>query len=98
MSEIFPLFAPMPRKRTDSKFASKEQMLKAFETEVFKQAIADGEQEVFGKGRVLVRKSGTEPKIQVWVWSDEEDLAAALSQKISAPLRQCAGFDGAKNV
>lgn len=98
MSEVFPLFVPMPRKRTDSKFATKEQMLKAFETAAFKQAIADGEQEISGKGRILIRKSGTEPKIQVWVWSDDETLAAALSHKISAPLQQCPGFDSAKNV
>lgn len=64
MSEIFPLFVPMYKKRVDTRFAGREEMLAAFELPAFKTAIAEGERKIEGKGRVLVRTSGTEPKIQ----------------------------------
>ena len=97
-SEIFPLFAAMPRKRIDSKFATKEQMQEAFENEGFKKAIALGEDKLGKKGKVLIRKSGTEPKVQVWVWSDDVILAEGIAEEISAVLQNCSGFEGFKQV
>ena len=97
-SEIFPLFAAMPRKRIDSKFATKEQMQEAFENEGFKKAIALGEDKLGKKGKVLIRKSGTEPKVQVWVWSDDVILAEEIAEEISAVLQNCSGFEGFKQV
>ena len=98
MSELFPLFLPMFRKRVDSKFKSKEEMLKAFENPDFQQAIKQAEQEIQGKGKVLVRKSGTEPKIQVWVWSDDVALAEKVNAEAVAVLEKSAGFEAKKSV
>ena len=98
MSELFPLFTPMFRVRTDSKFASKEAMLAAFDLPAFKSAIKRAEEVINGKGKVLVRKSGTEPKIQVWVWSDDTAFAEALNAEISVILENAAGFEGKKTV
>lgn len=98
MSEIFPLFVPMPRKRVDSKFASKEEMQAAFENAEFQAAIEAGERKMEGQGRVLIRKSGTEPKIQVWVWSDNAGLAEETNREISAVLQKMPGFEAYKNV
>ncbi len=98
MSEIFPLFVPMPRKRVDSKFASKEDMQAAFENAEFQAAIEAGERKMEGQGRVLIRKSGTEPKIQVWVWSDNAGLAEETNREISAVLQKMPGFEAYKNV
>lgn len=98
MSEIFPLFVPMPRKRVDSKFASKEEMQAAFENAEFQAAIEAGERKMEGLGRVLIRKSGTEPKIQVWVWSDNAGLAEETNREISAVLQKMPGFEAYKNV
>lgn len=98
MSQIFPLFKPMIRKRIDTKFVSKDEMISAFDSADFKQAIADGEQMISGYGKVLIRKSGTEPKIQVWVWSDDEDKALQTAQKISSMLEKMNGFELFKNV
>ena len=98
MSEIFPLFVPMPRKRVDSKFASKEDMQAAFENAEFQAAIEAGERKMEGLGRVLIRKSGTEPKIQVWVWSDNAGLAEETNREISAVLQKMPGFEAYKNV
>lgn len=97
-SEIFPLFAAMPRKRIDSKFAAKDQMQEAFENAEFKNAIKQGELKLGERGKVLIRKSGTEPKVQVWVWSDDETLAEEIAGEISAVLQKCPGFEGYKRV
>lgn len=96
MSEIFPLFEPMYKKRVDTRFASKEEMLEAFELPEFKTAISDGEKAIEGKGRVLVRKSGTEPKIQVWVWGDDKAFADEVNRKISSVLEKAKGFESVK--
>ena len=98
MSEIFPLFQPMAKKRVDSRFASKEDMTAAFELPAFQEAVREAERAVEGKGRLLVRKSGTEPKIQVWVWTDEAQTAAEVNQIVSAVLLQASGFVGQKEV
>ncbi len=98
MSELFPLFLPMFRKRVDSKFKSKEDMLKAFENPDFQQAIKQADQAIQGKGKVLVRKSGTEPKIQVWVWSDDVDLAEKVNAETVSVLEKSAGFEAKKSV
>ena len=96
MSEIFPLFVPMYKKRVDTRFAGKEEMLAAFEVPAFKKAIAEGERKIEGKGRILVRKSGTEPKIQVWVWSDDAAFADEINREISAVLEQAPGYESVK--
>lgn len=98
MSEIFPLFAPMPRKRVDTKFSSKDEMLAAFEQPTFQQAVKEGERAMAGQGRILIRKSGTEPKIQVWAWSDDDSLAEKISGDIAAVLEDFSGFEAHKNV
>ena len=98
MSEIFPLFTPMTRKRIDSKFCGKDEMLAAFELAAFQAEIKQGEADIAGKGRILVRKSGTEPKIQVWVWGDDVPLATAVSNRIVSVLEKADGFESRKEV
>lgn len=96
MSEIFPLFEPMYKKRVDTRFASREEMLSAFELPAFKEAIAEGERKIEGKGKILVRKSGTEPKIQVWVWGDDVTFADEVNKSISAILESAPGYESVK--
>ncbi len=92
MSDIFPLFQPMPRLRVDSVFSDNAKMAKAFDKPEFQEAIKEGEKLLGKDGKVLVRKSGTEPKIQVWVWSDNLELAAEVNNVISSPLEKVAGY------
>lgn len=98
MSEIFPLFQPMLKKRVDTKFKSKEEMLTAFELPEFKSAIEAAEKKIEGKGRVLVRKSGTEPKIQVWVWGDDVSFVEEMNKSMASILLSAQGYDSQKNV
>ena len=88
----------MFKKRVDAKFATKEQMQEAFEKAEFKQAIANGEKEIAGAGKVLIRKSGTEPKIQVWVWGDDKDRAIQVNHMIADILSSFSGFESFKDV
>lgn len=98
MSEIFPLFIPMIKKRVDTRFQSKEAMLAAFELPEFQAAVKAAEQAMEGKGRVLVRKSGTEPKIQVWVWGEDAKLVDEVNRSAASVLEKAAGYDSQKNV
>ncbi len=98
MSEIFPLFQPMLKKRVDTKFTSKEEMLSAFELPEFKSAIEAAEKKIEGKGRVLVRKSGTEPKIQVWVWGDDASFVEEMNKSMASVLLSAKGYNSQKDV
>ena len=51
--------------------------------QVVKDAVANVEAELDGKGRVLLRKSGTEPVVRVMVEAEEEKQVLDLSQKIA---------------
>ncbi|WP_028113284.1 phosphoglucosamine mutase [Ferrimonas kyonanensis] len=53
------------------------------EAESVKQAVSHVEQELAGRGRVLLRKSGTEPLIRVMVEGEDEALVRALAQTIA---------------
>ncbi len=91
MSEIFPVFKPVPRLRVDVKFEKKEDIAKAMENAKVKKIIETSEQEIGNKGRILVRKSGTEPKVQVWVWCENKNLQRTLSQTIVEALSSLGG-------
>lgn len=98
MSEMFPIFTPMTKKRVDTKFDTKDNMEKAFKTAKFEKAIKDGEAKIEGKGKVLVRKSGTEPKIQVWVWGDDEKFVDEVNNDIASVLQGLEGYESWKNT
>lgn len=52
-----------------------------------KQAIADVEQALAGAGRVLIRKSGTEPLIRVMVEGENAEQVRAYAEKIAAAVK-----------
>ena len=61
------------------------------EDETVKKAIAAGEKRLQGKGRLLIRKSGTEPLIRVMAEGDDEGLIAAVVGDIINAVEQAAG-------
>jgi phosphoglucosamine mutase len=54
------------------------------------QAVRDAERELNGSGRVLLRPSGTEPKIRVMVEGREREQVEALAQRIADSVRNAA--------
>ena len=82
MSEIFPVFDVVVKKRVDVEFDGFDKISKAMSSEVLKKAMEDCEKELADKGKILVRKSGTEPKIQTWVWCDDDKLRQKASDML----------------
>lgn len=52
-----------------------------------KQVIADVEAELNGSGRVLIRKSGTEPLIRVMVEGQDESVVRQFAERIAAAVK-----------
>ena len=55
-----------------------------------KAAIAEGEAALAGHGRLLIRKSGTEPKIRVMAEGDDEKLVSLVVGDIAEAVRAAA--------
>jgi phosphoglucosamine mutase len=53
-----------------------------------KAAIAEGKNRLGDSGRLLIRKSGTEPLIRVMVEGQDEELIAGIAGEISAAIEQ----------
>jgi phosphoglucosamine mutase len=80
-SEVCRVFTPTPQVMKNVRFKAGEAPL---ENETVRKVIADVEAELQGRGRVLVRKSGTEPLIRVMVEAEEpEALAIRIVAAIS---------------
>ncbi len=57
----------------------------------FPEALAEAERRLRGRGRVLVRYSGTEPVARVMVEADREDLAREIASALADVLRHHLG-------
>ena len=51
-------------------------------------ALAEAEAELQGRGRVVLRKSGTEPVVRVMTEADDAAAAAQAAEKIAAAIKQ----------
>ena len=58
------------------------------ENKFVKQALKDGESLINGSGRLLVRKSGTEPLIRVMVEGPDVKIIKGISKDIVASIRE----------
>lgn len=74
MSIVGAVFTPVPQVLENLRFTGKNPL----ETDSVQAAIGDAEQKLHKKGRLLIRKSGTEPLIRVMVESDDTALIQAV--------------------
>ncbi len=82
-SELFSIFSPTPQILENISVTDKS----VISSKKCKLAIKKAEKIIFGKGRLLVRKSGTEPKIRIMCESKDENLLKKCTKIVSNSLR-----------
>ncbi|GGB29788.1 phosphoglucosamine mutase [Allosediminivita pacifica] len=87
-SELAYNFEPVPQLLKNVRYAAGEKPLEAAPV---KAAIADAEARLTGKGRLLIRKSGTEPLIRVMAECEDEGLLGEVVDGIVAEVTAVAG-------
>jgi phosphoglucosamine mutase len=81
-SEMLRRFEPLPQLLKNVRFKGKAPLEKA----AVQAAIAEGEARLDGQGRVVIRKSGTEPLIRVMAEGEDEGLVAQVVDDICAAV------------
>jgi phosphoglucosamine mutase len=85
-SEVLDQFQPVPQLLKNVRFSGGSPL----ENETVKQRIADGEHELAGHGRLLIRKSGTEPLIRVMAEGDDPALVERIVDGICEAVQAAA--------
>ena len=85
-SELLHLFDPVPQLLRNVVYADGDPLADA----QVKTAIAEGEAALAGNGRLLIRKSGTEPKIRVMAEGDDAGLVEKVVDDICAAVKAAA--------
>ena len=85
-SELLHLFDPVPQLLKNVTYNGGDPLADA----QVKAAIAEGQAALAGNGRVLIRKSGTEPKIRVMAEGDDAPLVERVVDDICAAVKAAA--------
>ena len=86
-SELLHLFDPVPQLLRNVRFSGGQPL----EDAQVKAAIADAQGELDGKGRLVIRASGTEPVIRVMAEGDDEHQVESVVENICAAVEVAAG-------
>ncbi len=84
--ELLKQFDPLPQLLKNVRFAGGQPL----EDDKVKAVIADAEKELGGTGRLLIRKSGTEPLIRVMAEGEDEALVGQVVDRICEAVRKAA--------
>ena len=85
-SEVLHLFDPLPQLLKNVRFSGAPPL----DQPTVKAAIAEGEARLNGNGRLLIRKSGTEPLIRVMAEGEDLRLVTAVVDDICAAVAKAA--------
>jgi phosphoglucosamine mutase len=88
-SELLRLFEPLPQTLKNVRVPADKSATVLDQASV-KAAIADAEKALVGRGRLLIRKSGTEPLIRVMAEGDNEAFIDPLVDSIIHAIQQAA--------
>lgn len=80
-SEVTHLFDPVPQLLKNVRFQAKGKTA-PLDAKSVKRAIADGESRLGDAGRIVIRKSGTEPLIRVMAEGDDDALVTSVVDSI----------------
>jgi phosphoglucosamine mutase len=83
MSALGRQFEPVPQLLENVRFAGG----KPLEAKTVKEAIADGEAQLNGSGRIVVRPSGTEPLIRIMAEGDDPALVKKVVKSIVSAVK-----------
>jgi len=86
-SELAKVFIPYPQVLKNIRFTADKPPL---ETVTVQAAIKDAEASLLGKGRLLIRKSGTEPLIRVMVEAEDQTLLRQVIDDMTRAVRDVA--------
>lgn len=81
------LFAPLPQTLRSVRVNGGDPL----EAAGVRAAIAEGEKRLRGKGRLLIRKSGTEPVIRVMAEAEDEGMVDAVVNQVASAIERAAG-------
>jgi len=84
--ELLKLFDPLPQLLKNVRFTGGQPL----EDDKVKQVIAQAEKELDGKGRLVIRKSGTEPLIRVMAEGEDEAQVNEVVDRICDAVRKAA--------
>lgn len=86
VSEVCHVFDPLPQRLKNVRYSGKSPL----EKDAVKSIIAETEKALEGKGRLLVRASGTEPLIRVMAEGDDTDFVYNIVEKVCDVIAQVA--------
>ena len=86
-SEVCHLFEPYPQKLKNVRYEAGSDPMSAPQV---RQAIAQAEKQLNGSGRVLIRKSGTEPLIRVMVEGKTEAVVNTIADELASIIQDAA--------
>jgi phosphoglucosamine mutase len=86
-SEVCRLFTPMPQLLRSIRFNGGQPL----EADAVLAAIRDGEKRLGAQGRLLIRKSGTEPVIRVMAEAEDEGIVGSVVNDVARAIERAAG-------
>ena len=86
-SEVVRVFTPLPQLLRNVRYNGTPPL----EQDSVKQAVAAGESRLGASGRLLIRKSGTEPVVRVMAEGEDEGLITSVVDDIVAAVERAAG-------
>ena len=86
-SEVVRVFTPLPQLLRNVRYNG----MPPLELDTVKQAVAAGESRLGASGRLLIRKSGTEPVVRVMAEGEDEGLITSVVEDIVAAVERVAG-------
>ena len=82
-SEVLSVFDPLPQRLENVRYGARDPLT----TPAVRRAVKDAEERLRGVGRLLIRKSGTEPLIRIMAEAEDEHLVGEVVDGLAADIR-----------
>ena len=82
-SEVLSVFDPLPQRLENVRCGARDPLT----TPAVRRAVKDAEERLRGVGRLLIRKSGTEPLIRIMAEAEDEHLVGEVVDGLAADIR-----------